>query len=180
MSMNFDLNDYLSDYFVETGTFHGAGVRAAINAGFNKILSIEVFKPLVTENQDRFKDEIQDGRVEIIFGDSDDVLEEVLAIKNGSITFWLDAHKQTMNGAGEGKEKCPVVSELQHIYNKREGIKLDTILIDDMRLIETRSAGWAVNLGEMYRLLWLINPDYSISRIKGYVDHDVLACVPKR
>ena len=178
--MKFELKDYLSDFFIETGTFHGAGVRAALSAGFKKVISIEVYEPLMAENANRFKTEIAEGKVDLVYGDSDDVLEDILDTIDGSITFWLDAHKQTMNGAGEGKETCPVVSELEHILNKRADNRNDIILIDDMRLIEDPNVGWAVNLGEMYRLLWLVNPDFTIERIEGFIAHDVLACSPKR
>ena len=46
MSMKFDLSRYSSDAFVETGTFHGAGVRRALECGFRRIDTIEVFEPL--------------------------------------------------------------------------------------------------------------------------------------
>ena len=33
-----------SNVFVETGTFYGEGIQVAINAGYEKIISIEIFK----------------------------------------------------------------------------------------------------------------------------------------
>jgi len=177
MSMNFDLKQFINPIFVETGTFHGGGVRTALNAEFNQIITLEVYLPLVEENSIRFKKEIEEGRVNIVQGDSGFILKSVIENINDNITFWLDAHIQTQNGAGEGSERCPVVSELQQILEVRKG-KSDIILIDDMRLIENRSAGWSVNLNEMYRLIWEINPSYVLKRINGHIPHDVLCCLP--
>lgn len=178
MSMNFDLSAYRSDTFVETGTFHGAGVRRALEAGFGRVETIEVFEPLIRENRDRFASEIARGAVRIHLGDSADILGDVAAPIEGTVTYWLDAHIQTMNGAGVGREKCPLVSELRQIAQRRAG-RGDILLIDDLRLIEDRRAGWAVDLGEMYRTLWEIDRSFMLCRIDGHVPGDVLACVPR-
>lgn len=180
MSMNFELKEYINDCFIETGTFHGGGVKNALRAGFKKVISIEVFLPLVEENKNRFKCEIDQGIVEILHGDSADLLSEAILKENGSITYWFDAHIQTQNNAGVGKEKCPIVSELQHIIASKINKDKDIILIDDLRLIENPNVGWAVELSEMYRLIWAINPEFRVERLKGYIPYDVLACVPKK
>lgn len=179
MSMNFRLADYLSERFVETGTFRGTGVRRALEAGFRQVDTIEVFEPLVHENQERFATEIAQGRVRIHAGDSADMLGRVIGADPAPITFWLDAHIQTMCGGGVGRETCPLLAELRQIARLRAGGN-DIVLIDDLRLIEDRQAGWAVDLGELYRLLWEINPGYAIFRIDGHVPRDVLACLPRQ
>ena len=176
--MNFDLRDFVNHGFVETGTFHGGGVSKALAAGFRRIVSIEVFEPLVAESRARFAREIAAGVVDIVHGDSGDMLGSALQGLDFPVTFWLDAHIQTMSGAGVGREKCPVVAELRQIAETRRNPQ-DIILIDDLRLIEDRRAGWAVDLGEFYRRLWQINPRFSLCRIDGHVPHDVLACVPR-
>ena len=38
MPINFDLSQYLNPVFIETGTYDGDGVTAALNVGFNTIL----------------------------------------------------------------------------------------------------------------------------------------------
>ena len=176
--MKFDLSRFHGDAFVETGTFHGAGVRSALACGFAQVHTIEVFEPLVRENEARFAGEIERGTVHLHLGDSADVLAPLVSGIEGSITYWLDAHIQTMNGAGVGREKCPLVTELAQIARCRAG-RSDIVLIDDLRLIEDRRAGWAVDLGEMYRLLWEIDRSFVIFRIDGHVPGDVLACVPR-
>ena len=37
MSMKFDLKQFINPVFVETGSFHGGGVKHALNAGVDKI-----------------------------------------------------------------------------------------------------------------------------------------------
>ncbi len=177
MSMKFDLRSFINPVFLETGTFHGGGVRKALDAGFEEILTLEVYSPLVEENTTRYKKEIETGKVKIIHGDSGFVLKSVIKEINSNITFWLDAHIQSQNGGGEGSERCPIVAELEQILATRVG-KKDIILIDDMRLIENRNVGWSVNLNEMYRLIWEINPSYILKRIDGHIPYDVLCCVP--
>lgn len=177
MSMKFDLKQFINPVFVETGTFHGGGVKAALNAGFEKILTLEVFAPLVEENSVRFQKEIEQEKVQIIHGDSGFVLQPAIQEISSNITFWLDAHIQSMNGGGEGSERCPIVAELEQILATRKE-KKDIILIDDMRLIENRNVGWSVNLNEMYRLIWEINPSYVLKRIDGHIPYDVLCCIP--
>lgn len=179
MSMDFELADFANPVFVETGTFHGNGVRQALKAGFAKVISLEVHEPTFQENCRRFQQAIDEGSVELVLGDSGEVLESVLSgLDDSPITFWLDAHIQTQNGAGVGSEKCPVVAELRQIARARAANFSDTILIDDLRLIEDRRAGWAVDIGELYRTIWEINPAFSLSRLNGYVPHDVLCCKP--
>lgn len=44
MPLKFDLKKYLNKNFVESGTYKRDGIQKALNAGFQKIYSIEVKK----------------------------------------------------------------------------------------------------------------------------------------
>ena len=71
------------------------------------------------ENSVRFQKEIEQQKVQIIHGDSGFVLKSAIQEISSNITFWLDAHIQTINGGGEGSERCPIVAELEQILATR-------------------------------------------------------------
>lgn len=167
--------------FVETGTFHGAGVRKALEAGYKKVYSIEIFEPLYLENIERFRDYISEGRVTLLFGDSSHLIGDLVSGIDEPITFWFDAHDQTMNDAGVGELKCPIVSEINSVIKSRNSCKrlLDVLLIDDLRLIEKKEVGWGVNLDQLYSSIWNYNKDFCLTRELGIIDHDILRCAYK-
>jgi hypothetical protein len=164
--------------FVETGTFHGGGIYRALANGFDKIISIEIFEPLYVKAQATFKKEIEEGKVVLFLGDSGDVLGEAIATIDEPIMYWFDAHDQTMNDAGVGELKCPIIKELQKIMEVRTLAqrRLDTLMIDDMRLIENVSVGWDIDMTELYKTIWQFNPDFRLTRERGFIEHDIIRC----
>jgi hypothetical protein len=179
--MSFSNNTSLKSHckvFLETGTFHGDGVQKALNAGFSKIISIEVYEPLYQENLNKFSEQIKSGVVEIILGDSAHVIGESIKLIDEPIMFWFDAHDQTMNQAGVGDVKCPIIKELKNIISHRELHKrrLDVLIIDDMRLIINKNVGWNIDMTEFYEVIWNYNPEFKLTRERGYIDYDILRC----
>ena len=139
----FDLSRYASTYglnvLVETGTFRGHGVEAALSAGFERIISIEIIDQYFNENVERFKDR---PNVEILKGHSANVLGQVAGCIEGDVLFWLDAHFPGADGglAGFNAEpdesvRCPLEKELEAIRLHRPD-RNDVFLIDDLRLYE--------------------------------------------
>jgi hypothetical protein len=175
-SQSYAISNHLS-VFLETGTFHGGGITKALNQGFKKIISIEIFEPLYIENLERFKKEISEDRVKLVLGDSGHVIGKAVEEIEDPITFWFDAHDQRMSDAGVGDVKCPIIKELTNIMQFRSlsRRRLDTLMIDDMRLITNKNV-WQVNTGEMYQEIWNYNPDFSLTRVEGHIDHDILKC----
>ncbi len=72
---------------IETGTYYGEMIAAVIDR-FRKIYSIELDPELAKRAQQRFRN---DSRVEIIEGDSQIVVPELLQRLNERCLFWLDA-----------------------------------------------------------------------------------------
>lgn len=167
--------------FVETGTFHGAGVRRALAEGYERVISIEIDDKLYKENLDRFSAEINESRVNIFLGDSAYLVSDIVSEIDEPISFWLDAHDQTMSGAGVGDCKCPIIEELDGIMRSRSLCerRMDILFIDDLRLIEDPRAGWNINIGDLYKKIWEYNPDFVITREEGRVKHDVMMCTSK-
>ncbi len=140
--------------FVETGCEIGEGIAAALEAGFEKVISIELDEFNALHAQLRF------GRqpVTVIRGDTVDMLPKVLAELKEPATFWLDAHGTF----------SPVLEELQHIA--ASGIKEHTILIDDRRLM---AHPWPTE-EKVREALLQVNPLYAISYANGFVPDDII------
>ena len=118
------LSRFYNPVFIETGTFMGAGVIAAIEVGFPEIYSIELSDIYYERNLPYFKDF---PNVNLIHGNSGAILARLLEGIDSPVTFWLDAH-YSAQGTAEGPS--PLFDELKAIHNHH--IKNHTILIDDI------------------------------------------------
>ena len=111
MPINFDLSKYIIIIFIETGTYMGAGVKAALRAGFKNIYSIELDDKRFNLCKNMFKDY---NNITILHGDSGKILPEILDKINEPATFWIDAH-YCADGAMIGEKWCPLHEELNSI-----------------------------------------------------------------
>jgi hypothetical protein len=118
---------YRNRVFVETGSYVGDGIRAALAAGFEVVHSIELSPKYHAMCQRKFKD---DPRVVLHFGDSTKVLPEILKGLTERATFWLDGH-WSCDDTALGEKATPLMEELEAIAS--HAIKDHVILIDDMR-----------------------------------------------
>lgn len=162
--------------FVETGTYKGGGIRAALQAGFEIIHSIEADQKYYSHAMRRFFDE---PRVHVWCGDSSKMLWLVTSIINRPITFWLDSHHFDQSRPERAK-RAPLLDELAAIA--KHPIKTHTILIDDRRLLgattEKACPEWA-DLSEeiVLEAVMKINPEYKISyRDTKQGKQDVIVC----
>jgi hypothetical protein len=147
--------------FVETGTFHGTGVKTALAVGFEKVLSIEAYPIRYNRCCSKFKG---NDNVVLIMGDSSKDFHLLLEKLTTRAVFWLDAH--AAQGApekecpdGHTAEVCPILSELKQIRNHH--IKNHTILIDDRRTFPRDN----VTEKDIIEELNKINSSYSIYNI---------------
>ncbi|HVF48706.1 MAG TPA: hypothetical protein VNA19_01390 [Pyrinomonadaceae bacterium] len=115
--------------FVETGTYLGEMVEA-MRARFRKVYSVELSAELCARAREMFA---RYPHVEILQGDSSDMLPLILGRIVEPALFWLDGH---FSGGftAQGPLDYPILKELEHI--RRHEIKNHVILIDDARLFE--------------------------------------------
>lgn len=146
-----------NDYFVETGTWHGDGVKAALAAGFSAIRSVELSEDLFKNAKVTFRD---DPRVKLWWGASSDCLSDMLGDISSPATIWLDAHYSGGDTVC-GPTTCPLLDELDVL--KHHPITRHTILIDDVRLLGTAEFG--VSLNEVSDALRSINLSYDVCLI---------------
>jgi len=161
------LRRYFSSVFVETGTFKGEGVQAALDAGFDCIYTVEVDPFCSGYCLRRFEDRAI--RVHLHRGDSREFLRDFLPHLTTRATFWLDSH---YCGAEGGQiDDVPLLAELALI--REHLLRIHHILIDDVRLMGTPDL--PVRFKEVRRALRRINPDYQMKLIDSPEFHkDIL------
>ncbi len=118
--------------FIETGTADGATCEY-LATEFNHLYTIEIVPSLHNQSKDRLRDYTN---VDLLLGDSTEILPPLLQQINAPCFFWLDGH---FCGSLEarGPKDTPVEDELQIIF--ATGIP-HVILVDDARLFGTDPA----------------------------------------
>jgi hypothetical protein len=114
--------------FIETGTANGDGVQCAIDAGFEKIYSIELNPVLFERCKIRFKD---NKNITLICGSSEQKLPEVLEKIEEPFILWLDAHWSGGEYIGELMDVY-LPKELNAIKKYFEKFNNSVLMIDDM------------------------------------------------
>jgi hypothetical protein len=150
-------------WFIETGCENGNGVQAALDAGFDAVVSIEVKHKSVEHAKKRFAG----LPVTIMLGSSPLLLPQVLREVKQPVTFWLDAHPENWS---------PVLQELAAFRD--HPIKTHTILIDDRRLMH--GAWKEITEDKVRAALLAVNPEYIISLDYGVTDDDIIVATAPR
>jgi len=163
----------LKAQFIETGSYHGEGIKAALDAGFTHIQSIEIDKDRSDHCRAMFKD-----RPEVIclHGSSDQRLEEMLKSTkvDQPLFIWLDAHINLNSESFDPtcQVACPLYEELSMIaaFN----FPYLVIAIDDMRIIE--KDGWGINILKTKLIEYAKKaiPNAKISYANGEVENDIM------
>ena len=116
-----------AEVFVETGTFFG-DTTWAFRKRFRRIHTIEVEPSLADLARQRFA---RQSHIEVIEGDSSQVLEELCGRIKQPCLFYLDGH-YSGGITGMGEDECPILAEIDAIFGRtRVPFR---IVIDDARL----------------------------------------------
>lgn len=175
------LTKYSKKYaFIESGTYEGDTVEAALDYNFEFIHSIEIEPTLFRNATDKFKN---NSNVSIWKGDSPDILREHIIPKlTKPSTFWLDAHRSwALQTPGSDKYgACPLLHELAAIAESP--INTHVIIADDVRLFDT--IGWDfLKKDHFIEAIYKINPKYQIDYLDGgfsfgrqFPPKDIMVC----
>jgi len=169
-----ELLHFLSDTFVETGTFQGDTLNIIAQSSVSKIISLELSDVFVNSCRKRFEN---NPNIFIYKGNSKYDLYDKIKDIDSKITFWLDSHWSGTPDVGcDPVTICPVLEELEQI--KQHSIKTHTIMIDDIRLMnnsDNKYEGFPVKIDQILTKLYEINPNYQIKYFDDYcAKNDVL------
>lgn len=159
--------DYPADVWIETGSYLGDGVEKAINAGYSKIISIELSEYYYAITRDRYS---SNKDVNIVLGRSYEVLPRILtdeSVAGKKILFWLDAHYSMCGTAGRD-DPNPLLKELKVIkqWTEAEAVKsYPTIIVDDLRTFGKNISGFDTN--DIVNLIRSISDSYVFSFCHG-------------
>jgi hypothetical protein len=143
---NFFTN-YPADIWIETGTYFGDGISEALEAGYEKVVSIELSDYYYEIAKRRFE---SDKRVFVHHGHSCKVLPGVLrdcSLSNKKAVLWLDAHYSACGTAGI-EDPNPLMNELAIIKDLSVALDkrlLPTIIVDDLRTFDKNTCGFDIN-----------------------------------
>jgi hypothetical protein len=160
-----------SEVFFETGTYKGEGIEEALKYNFKEFYSIELFKPLYNFCIEKFKNQ---DNIKIYFGDSSEILGDIVKSIDKKITFWLDGHFSGDHTA-KGKKISPIIEELNQIQNHKRNDHI--IMIDDLRYV--RQGYYEMNMPQIINKLKDINKDYEILFENGVDVDDILVAYIK-
>lgn len=118
--------NYSLETVVETGTYLGDTTRF-LSQYVKKIYSIEIGTQLAAMARRRFK---RKPEIEIMLGDSGELLEELLLEINGNVLFFLDGHFSEGITSTSLSYETPLIRELQ-VLSKSRNLLQSIIVIDD-------------------------------------------------
>ncbi len=149
---------------IETGTYYGEMIAAVVDR-FRKIYSIELDPDLAKRAQQRFR---KYSHVEIIEGDSQMVVPQLLQRLNERCLFWLDAGY--CGWIGELGDQDRLGSEFKAILNDR--IPDHIILMDDADGIRDEHGSPILS-----KVIASIKSDYPSRRVE--VVHNIIRITPR-
>lgn len=167
------LVNYPNTWYVETGVWRGDSIQLALDAGFSKILGIDVDPASVDFCRDRFdfKNRIHGDRIDLRCGDSAQHLGWLLESVTEPATILLDAHWQLLEGTERGKHPFPLLEEIAQIAC--HPIKTHTIIVDDLLyMTHPMVTGW--NYTDILGALAQVNSAYRFELLANPVVNNLL------
>lgn len=177
------LKNYFKEYkgnhniFVETGSYHGDSIVLAKQAGYKRIISMDIDGANVAQCQERFrlipddKHQAENGHINITCCDSAIGLLKAMKFVNEPAMIWLDAHSQLFDDEPKTENPFPLLMELEQL--RKHPIKTHTILIDDILILtHPKVTGWDNDVIE--NALLAINPAYKFTYLSNPVVNNIL------
>jgi hypothetical protein len=148
---------------IETGTYYGEMI-SAVKSSFDRIYSVE-FDPALAQRAARLF--ARDSRIQILEGDSQQVLPALLRSLAQRALFWLDAGYYGWAGHESDKRRLSV--ELETIL--RHPVKGHVILMDDAHGLNGKNG--ALTMPELKSRIETEFPGHTVE-----VEYDILRITP--
>ena len=164
--------------FIETGTYKGETTLIALDYGFKFVRTCDLTFQNLSGETDKKIYSYTDRNVQTIIGDSPDVIPRVLKElkayfpdpKDQEAVIYLDAHASG-ELAGGRSGGSPLLDEIYALME--DNIKTHTIFIGNRRLFG--SSEWSfVSEESVLTALKVLNPNYKITTVDGYVQNDMI------
>jgi hypothetical protein len=169
------LEKYPNRILIETGSYRGDAIQAALDAGFSEVRSIDIDPENTKFCKYRFdlipRPDQKPAPLKLWTGDSAVMLWDMIKDINEPITFWLDAHSQLFEDEPPSAHPFPLIMELDQI--ERHPIRTHTIIIDDILMMTHPDVtGWTKDGIEF--LIWRINNAYKFKYVANPVKNNLL------
>jgi hypothetical protein len=147
-ALNFEeLNEVLKNnptyqkikYFVETGTYK-AQTTLMVSEHFEHVYTIEIFEPLYQYSK-KLAEEKKVDNITFLLGDSLLMLSEIVPKVLSGAVYFIDAHISGSDSNWNGKNRVPILEELDIILSHKIGPSI--FIIDDLRLWKQCVWDWA-------------------------------------
>lgn len=155
--------------YLETGIFRGDSIQQAIDAGFQRIIGIELFQENVDFCLSRFHG--RQENIQFLCGDSALHLWDVIKHITEPVTFFLDSHSQLLEDEPPIANPFPLLKELEQI--NYHPVRSHTIIIDDiLYMTHPEVTGWSK--ARIENILYQINSKYTIEYVANPVKSNLL------
>lgn len=169
---------YPNQYFIETGTDYGYGIRAALAAGFPHIDSIDPSPRFRADHKRQFR---AFPHVCLWYGQPTKMMGKIMRSIDVPITFYLRANYR--GNLSQDTIMGSILDELSVIH--RHPIKTHTIIIEGLRKSNNSARSPDFEYVSVYQFfecieqLRKINPHYVFALEDGHTEQDLLvASIP--
>jgi hypothetical protein len=163
----------VTEVWIETGTYRGDSIAAALREGYPCIRSVEFLAEWAKQAQARFGTQ---RNVTIVQGSSPERLPELIEAGR-STTFWLDAHYQGGPASEQDPRygECPLLAELA-VIRGTPWARLPILAIDDAHMFfaDTLPAGFtAAHWPSLEQIRAALLPGYQVD-----IENNVVWAIP--
>lgn len=149
--------------WIETGTYLGTTTRFLLKLA-SKVYTIEPEARLADAAAYKFRN----TKIEVLKGESEKILPDLLPELNGNISFWLDGH-YSAGITYKGDQEFPVKMELKCIEENLHKFEAISILIDDVHCFLPESVGYDDRPSLDFIIDWARKHNFS-----WRIEHDIL------
>lgn len=166
------LKQHPNAWYIDVGCWDGDSIDLAYQAGFRKVIGIELDNHKYKHCIERFAGHTR-MYLDMVNGDSALCLYDCIKHLNVSATIFLDAHSQLFEDEPPMDNPFPLMKEIMQL--QRHHIKTHTLIIDDILILtHPQVTGWTLDNIKSWVLA--VNPEYKFKLVANPVMNNLLIC----